>query len=88
MEENKPTYEELQALVEKQAKEIEAYKGLNNQLYQQVMRNNMTNLYKRLDYLFKVVDSNCTYFDIDFIEKCVEEITQIMTPEEPKAEEE
>lgn len=77
----KPSYEDLAALVSKYEKESIAYKGLNSQLYQQLVNTNMANLYKRLDYLFKVVDSNAG-FTSDFVIKCTEEIEQIMSPEE------
>lgn len=88
MEEKKLTYEELEALVKKYSQELEGYKGLNNQLYQQLMGANMANLYKRLDYLFKVVDTNYICFDSEFVSKCAEEIMQIMTPpEEPETKE-
>lgn len=79
----KPTYEELQAQVSKYEQEIAAYKGLNNQLYQQLMGANMQNLYKRLDYLFMVVRYEDS-FKSDFVVSCIEEIQQIMTPVESK----
>lgn len=83
----KATYEELEVKVVECEKEIAAYKGLNNQLYQQLMSANIANLYKRLDYLFKVVENKET-FDSDFTASCVEEIKQIMTPESVKTEKE
>ena len=43
---------------------------------------NMSNMFKRLDYLFKVVE-NGHMFKQDFLEKCIAEIEEIMTvPEE------
>ena len=52
------------------------------QLYSQLQQSNMTNMFKRLDYLFKVVE-NGHMFKQDFLEKCIAEIEEIMTvPEE------
>lgn len=83
----KRTYEELEALVTKYENDIKAYAGLNNQLYQQLMSANMTNVYKRLDYLFKVLEcQNC--FPGDFIISCTDEIQNIMTPPEEEKQEE
>ena len=52
------------------------------QLYAQLQAANMTNMFKRLDYLFKVVE-NGHAFSIDFLNKCIAEIEEHMTiPEE------
>ena len=57
------------------------------QLYSQLQQSNMTNMFKRLDYLFKVVE-NGHMFKQDFLEKCIAEIEEIMTvPEETDKEE-
>ena len=50
---------------------------------------NMANIFKRLDYLFKVVDLSVE-FKQEFVNKCKEEITTLMTlpKEEATAEEE
>ena len=84
----KPTYEELEKEVAELKNRVNGYVGLNNQLYQQVMAANMTNLYKRLDYLFKVLEVHAkdnSLFGSSFIGECEEEIVSIMTP--PKEEE-
>ena len=49
---------------------------------------NMFNMFKRLDYLFKVVENN-TRFSVEFARKCVEEIEMLMAhpTEESKTEE-
>ena len=58
------------------------------QLYSQLQKSNMTNMFKRLDYLFKVVE-NGHIFKQDFFEKCIAEIEEIMTvPEETDKEKE
>ena len=60
----------------------------NKQLYMKLQATNMSNMFKRLDYLFKVVE-NGHMFKQDFLEKCITEIEEIMTvPEEPENNEE
>lgn len=52
------------------------------QLYMQLQNANMSNIFKRLDYLFKVVE-NSHMFKLDFVDKCINEIEDFMTvPEE------
>lgn len=75
----KPSYEQLE-------KELVGIKGMNNQLMMQLQQMNMGNLFKRLDYLFKVVELKDA-FNSDFALKCAEEIEGLMTPpEEPETE--
>lgn len=57
----------------------------NRQLFAKIQELNMANMFKRLDYLFKVVE-NGHMFKQDFLEKCVAEIESIITI--PKQEEE
>ena len=57
------------------------------QLYQKLMREiqarDMSNMFKRMDYLFKVIENrNC--FSSDFIGDCVQEIETALTPVEPE----
>lgn len=79
----KPTYEQLE-------REVAGLKGMNNQLIMQLQQMNMGNLFKRLDYLFKVVEFR-EAFSPDFAERCAKEIESHMTPpevtEEPDSEE-
>lgn len=52
------------------------------QLYSQLQKSNLTNMFKRLDYLFRVVE-NGHMFEQDFLKRCISEIEDIMTvPEE------
>lgn len=52
------------------------------QLYMKLQDANMNNIFKRLDYLFKVVE-NGHIFKQDFLDKCIAEIEELMTvPEE------
>ena len=57
----------------------------NRQLFAKLQELNMTNMFKRLDYLFKVVESG-HMFKQDFLEKCIAEIESLITI--PKQEEE
>lgn len=53
----------------------------NRQLFAKVQELNMTNVFKRLDYLFKVVE-NGHMFKQNFLEKCIIEIESLMTVSE------
>lgn len=68
----KPSYEQLE-------REVAGLKGMNNQLIMQINQLNMNNLFKRLDYLFKVVEFR-EAFNSDFVSKCTAEIEMGMTP--------
>lgn len=71
-----------------------SYEQLNNicnQLYQQnqnlvkqLQQLNMVNMFKRLDYLFKVVElsngSSVYHFNKEFVNDCIAEIEESMTP--------
>lgn len=53
----------------------------NQQLNLMLQQMNMTNAFRRLDYLFKVLEfKDC--FNSDFVISCSEEITSMMTPPE------
>lgn len=52
------------------------------QLYMKLQAANMGNMFKRLDYLFKVVE-NGHMFKQDFLERCISEIEELISvPEE------
>lgn len=90
MEEQKEKVIKMQPEVERPEKM--SYEQLENvahqlseqakQLYMQLQNSNMSNMFKRLDYLFKVVE-NSHMFKLDFVNKCINEIEDFMTiPEE------
>lgn len=93
MEEQKKKIVEMQpATKETERPEKMSYEQLENvahqlseqakQLYMKLQAANISNMFKRLDYLFKVVE-NGHMFKQDFLEKCITEIEEIMTvPEE------
>ena len=99
MEEQKRKVVEMQsATKETERPEKMSYEQLENiahqlseqakQLYMKLQAANMSNMFKRLDYLFKVVE-NGHMFKQDFLEKCIAEIEELMTvPEETDKEEE
>lgn len=64
--------------------ELGKYQNQERMLLQQLNSMNMVNVFRRLDYLFKVIE-NKDVFESDFIDKCVEEIKGIMTPAESEA---
>lgn len=57
----------------------------NRQLFAKLQELNMANMFKRFDYLFKVIE-NGHMFKQDFLEKCIAEIESLITI--PKQEEE
>ena len=77
----KMSYEQLENIAHQLSEQAK-------QLYMKLQAANMSNMFKRLDYLFKVVE-NGHMFKQDFLEKCIAEIKEIMTvPEETDKEEE
>ena len=60
----------------------------NRELYQRLQTVTLENMFKRLEYLFKVLDAS-HHFDDEFVIKCSDEIVNIMTiPQEETPEEE
>ena len=87
--------EEKEAVVTKADKpEKMSYEQLENiahqlseqsrQLYAKLQEANMANIFKRLDYLFKVVE-NAHAFSEEFVAKCIAEIEDLITV--PESEE-
>ena len=98
MEEQKKKVVKMQPATKDERPEKLSYEQLENvahqlseqtkQLYMKLQAANMSNMFKRLDYLFKVVE-NGHMFKQDFLEKCIAEIEEIITvPEETDKEEE
>lgn len=56
----------------------------NNVLFQRLQEANLTNAFRRLDYLFAVLDK-ASFFPEDFVKKCAGEIVEMLTiPEKPE----
>lgn len=77
----KLTYEELNNVCHQLSEQART-------LYNQLQEANLTNAFRRLDYLFAVLDKS-EFFDKDFVSKCSKEIVEILTiPEESENKEE
>ena len=95
MEENKNVNVETESTVKDVRPEKLSYEQLENiahqlseqakQLYAKLQEANLTNMFMRLDFLFKVVE-NAHAFNEDFVTKCVTEIEGLITV--PETEEE
>ena len=74
-EKKKLSYEELENVAHQLSEQ-------SRQLYAKLQQSELNNVYKRLDYLFKILEFRSCFED-SFINKCVNEIEEIMTiPEE------
>lgn len=69
---NKLTYEQLNDACNQLLQQ-------NQQLYRQLKEVDMANMFKRLDYLFKVVENANTFKDGDFLNSCMDEIKEALT---------
>lgn len=84
MEENKNTID----LTPEQGRKKMSYEELENvahqmseqsrHLYNQLQQMEMTNMFKRLDYLFKVIENRSAFSNV-FVDACVSEIEDVMT---------
>lgn len=73
----KMSYEQLEGIAHQLSEQ-------NRQLFAKLQELNMTNMFKRLDYLFKVIE-NGHMFEQGFLEKCIAEVESLMTvPEQEK----
>ena len=57
----------------------------NEQMRNAIMKLDYTNTFKRLDYLFKVIEFSIQFPD-DFITNCINEIVDMMTVKEEEKE--
>lgn len=74
----KMSYEQLENIAHQLSEQ-------SRQLYAKLQEVNMANVFKRLDYLFKVIE-NAYAFNKGFVAKCITEIENLMTI--PESEEE
>lgn len=58
----------------------------SRQLMNELQKSNMQNIFKRLDYLFKVVE-NAPMFSDTFVQNCVDEIEGMLTIPKEESEE-
>ena len=59
----------------------------NKKLRNVIEEMNMTNLFKRLDYLFRIITEDNKYLTDEFKDKCAKEIEFLMTQEQETSEE-
>lgn len=71
-ESKKFTYEQLTQIASSLSAQVQ-------QLSIKLQESNLFNMFKRLDYCFKVLETPTTLFTPDFVEKCAKEIEEIMT---------
>lgn len=85
----KLSYEELENAAQQISAQLDAMARENNQLRIALQKAQLGNLYTELDFKFKVIQ-NAEMFSPEFVEKCVQSIEEIMTPEaeEDKKEDE
>ena len=78
----KLSYEEIENVCHQLSAQAQQLNAQNQQLRAMVNEANLTNLYKRLDYLFEVINRDNPYLNVDFKKKCALEIETLMaTPE-------
>lgn len=81
----KLSYEELENVCHQLSAQAQQLNAQNQRLRAMVNEANLTNLYKRLDYLFEVINKDNPYLSADFKMKCATEIETLMaTPEAPE----
>lgn len=82
-EQKKLSYEELENYLHQLSEQSRV-------LMQRLQEANMTNMFKRLDYLFKILElENVELFPEDFVQECIDEIiSSIRIPKEVGVEEE
>lgn len=74
----KMSYEQLENVAHQLSEQV-------RQLYAKLQESNLENMFKRLDYLFKVIE-NAHAFNAEFISKCISEIESLMTLPDPEDE--
>lgn len=78
------TYEQLEQIAGNLSTQVQ-------QLSERLQEANIFNMFKRLDYCFKVLEVapalSAAMFSPDFVERCAKEIEELMTPPAPVEEE-
>lgn len=83
VEGKKLSYEELENVAHQLSAQAQQLQAKNQQLVEALKQSNLVNLYKRLDYLFEVINRDNKYLSVSFKEKCAKEIEELMaTPED------
>ena len=80
------TKEQLSGMLHQMSEQGKKLFEENRHLRETIEELNMSNLFKRLDYLFKVITEDNMYLSHSFKYKCAEEIEYLMT--QPEVEQE
>jgi len=84
----KMSYEQLENVAHQMSEQSRNLYMQNQQLAQKLQEANLQNLFKRLEWLWTVINSTTPYITEEFKQKCGEEFMLIMTtPEEDNKEE-
>ena len=84
----KMTYSELENVAHQMSEQSRNLYMQNQQLIQKLQEANLSNFFKRLDWLWAIINSTTPYITEEFKQKCGEEFMLIMTtPEEDDKEE-
>lgn len=78
----KMSYEQLENIAHQLSEQGRTLNAQNQKLIKALEEANMTNYFKRLDYLWAVIHSESKYLSEDFKSKCGTEFETMMTPEE------
>lgn len=81
-QENKLSLEELENVCHQLSEQARQLSVQNNNLMKALEAANLTNLFKRLDYLFSIIENDNKYLTEEFKAKCAEEIMEILSKEE------
>lgn len=81
-QENKLSLEELENVCHQLSEQARQLSVQNNNLMKALEAANLTNLFKRLDYLFAIIENDNKYLTEEFKAKCAEEIMEILSKEE------
>ena len=76
----KMSYEQLENIAHQMSEQSRNLHNQNQQLMQRLEEANLTNFFKRLEWLWLVINSNTPYITEEFKRKCGEELMDNMTP--------
>lgn len=85
----KMSYEQLENVAHQMSEQSRNLYMQNQQLIQKLQEANLSNFFKRLDWLWAIINSTTPYITEEFKQKCGEEFMNNMTlsPEEDNKEE-
>lgn len=84
----KMSYEQLENVAHQMSEQARKLYEQNQKLSKALEEAGNANFFRRLEYLWTVINSETVYITEDFKIKCGKEFMDMMTPEEPKEESE